>query len=176
MLAVPQELRFGAWCVVDDDAIPATVKGELWFMAATTKAVASWLTRSGAQQVLDYLIQCHFPKKKFIILLHPAMATDAVITKRLIISGLTPAITKDDISKRLSSFGTVKATDGFGLVDGIGQPRKFGYVTIETTASKLGQCKLYAGVAVSVLFMLNRNSRHEPPQRIDVEGCKATFR
>ncbi|KAG2012187.1 hypothetical protein CC2G_012222 [Coprinopsis cinerea AmutBmut pab1-1] len=65
---------------------------------------------------------------------------DTPITKRLHISGLTPSITADDIAKRLSTFGTVKAVDGFGLLDAVGQPRKFGYVTIETTAGKLAKC------------------------------------
>jgi hypothetical protein len=65
---------------------------------------------------------------------------DTPITKRLIISGLTPSITADDISRRLTTFGTVKATDGFGLTDGLGQPRKFGYVTLETTTGKLAKC------------------------------------
>ena len=68
---------------------------------------------------------------------------DTPITKRLIISGLTPSITADDISRRLTTFGTVKATDGFGLTDGLGQPRKFGYVTLETTTGKLAKCMLF---------------------------------
>lgn len=38
----------------------------------------------------------------------------ATITKRLHISGLTPSLTPEDLSKRFSSFGTVKAIDGFG--------------------------------------------------------------
>ncbi|KAH6915634.1 hypothetical protein BKA70DRAFT_465787 [Coprinopsis sp. MPI-PUGE-AT-0042] len=62
------------------------------------------------------------------------------ITKRVHIAGLTPAITADDISKRLSTFGTVKSVEGVGLLDGLGQPRKFGYVTIETTTGKLARC------------------------------------
>ena len=65
---------------------------------------------------------------------------DEPVTKRLIISGLTPAITADDISKRLTTFGTVKSADGFGLSDGLGEPRKFGYVTLETTTTKLAKC------------------------------------
>ncbi|KIM39552.1 hypothetical protein M413DRAFT_29270 [Hebeloma cylindrosporum] len=65
---------------------------------------------------------------------------DAPVTKRLIISGLTPAITADDISRRLTSFGTVKAADGFGLPNGVGETRKFGYVTLETTTGKLAKC------------------------------------
>jgi hypothetical protein len=66
--------------------------------------------------------------------------SDALITKRLHVSGLTPALTANDLNQRLSSFGTVKALDGFGLLDGLGQPRKFGYITIETTPAKLAKC------------------------------------
>ncbi|KAL0954164.1 hypothetical protein HGRIS_005298 [Hohenbuehelia grisea] len=62
------------------------------------------------------------------------------ITKRLHISGLTPSITQEDLRKRLSTFGDVKALEGFGLPDGLGQPRKFGYITIETTAPQLAKC------------------------------------
>ena len=67
--------------------------------------------------------------------------TDELITKRLHVSGLTPSITPADLSQKLGSFGTVKALDGFGKVDALGQPRKFGYVTIETTKPKLARCK-----------------------------------
>lgn len=67
---------------------------------------------------------------------------DTPITKRLHISGLTPALTADDIQQRLSSFGKVLNLDGFGLKDGLGQPRKFGYITLETTTGKLAKCEL----------------------------------
>ncbi|KAJ4479585.1 hypothetical protein C8J55DRAFT_72550 [Lentinula edodes] len=62
------------------------------------------------------------------------------VTKRLHISGLTPSLTPADLSARLSHFGTVKSVDGFGLLDGVGQPRKFGYVTMETTSGSLKKC------------------------------------
>jgi len=65
---------------------------------------------------------------------------DEVITKRLHVSGLTPAITPGELSQRLGSFGTIKALDGFGLLDAVGQPRKFGYVTLETTKKKVDRC------------------------------------
>ena len=65
---------------------------------------------------------------------------EEVIVKRLHISGLTPAISPTDLSQRLGSFGTVKALDEFGKLDALGQPRKFGYVTIETTKPKLARC------------------------------------
>lgn len=68
---------------------------------------------------------------------------DEVITKRIHISGLTPAITSKDLSDRLGSFGTVKAMDGFGAVDNLGQPRKFAYATLETTKGKLARCTLH---------------------------------
>lgn len=75
---------------------------------------------------------------------------DTPISKRLIISGLTTSITADDISRRLTTFGTVKATDGFDLTDGLGQPRKFAYVTLETTTGKLAKC-----MASAFLSLLN---------------------
>ncbi|KAI0332655.1 hypothetical protein GY45DRAFT_1273311 [Cubamyces sp. BRFM 1775] len=72
---------------------------------------------------------------------------DEVITKRIHISGLTPAITAKDLSDRLGSFGTVKSLDGYGVLDGVGQPRKFAYATLETTKGKLARCmNLLSGV------------------------------
>ncbi|KAM5532208.1 hypothetical protein V8D89_014108 [Ganoderma adspersum] len=72
---------------------------------------------------------------------------DESITKRIHISGLTPAITAKDLSDRLASFGTVKAIDGFGALDALGQPRKFAYATLETTKGKLARCmNLLSGV------------------------------
>ncbi|CCM00595.1 uncharacterized protein FIBRA_02631 [Fibroporia radiculosa] len=72
---------------------------------------------------------------------------EETISKRLHVSGLTPAITPDDLSQRLGGFGIVKALDGFNLVDAVGQPRKFGYVTLETTKKQLGRCmNLLSGV------------------------------
>ncbi|KAI0730896.1 hypothetical protein C8Q76DRAFT_613906 [Earliella scabrosa] len=75
------------------------------------------------------------------------MDDSQVITKRIHISGLTPAITAKDLSDRLASFGTVKSIDGFGLLDGVGKPRKFAYATMETTKAKLARCmNLLSGV------------------------------
>lgn len=73
---------------------------------------------------------------------HAVMEAD-IITKRLHISGLTPSITPTDLTRRLSSFGTVKALDGFGQFDAVGQPRKFGYVTLEGTKGHLAKCKFF---------------------------------
>ncbi|KAI0923693.1 hypothetical protein AcV5_009169 [Taiwanofungus camphoratus] len=72
---------------------------------------------------------------------------EETIIKRLHISGLNSSISATDLSQRLGMFGSVKALDGFGLVDAVGQPRKFGYVTLETTKSKLARClNLLSGV------------------------------
>lgn len=65
---------------------------------------------------------------------------DETITKRIHVSGLTPSITPADLSQKLGSFGSVKALDGFGALDALGQPRRFGYVTLETTRPKLARC------------------------------------
>lgn len=71
------------------------------------------------------------------------MAED-IITKRLHVSGLTSSITPSELSRRLSSFGTVKNLDGFGTLDGLGQPRKFGYVTIEGSRGQLAKCESHS--------------------------------
>ena len=72
---------------------------------------------------------------------------EELITKRLHVSGLTPAISPADLSQKLGSFGAVKALDGFGALDVLGRPRPFGYVTIETTRPKLARCmNLLSGV------------------------------
>ncbi|CDO70119.1 hypothetical protein BN946_scf184783.g3 [Trametes cinnabarina] len=72
---------------------------------------------------------------------------EEVITKRIHISGLTPAITAKDLNDRLGSFGTVKSLDGVGMLDAVGQPRKFAYATLETTKAKLARCmNLLSGV------------------------------
>jgi hypothetical protein len=66
-----------------------------------------------------------------------------LISKRLHISGLTPAISFDDLSRRLGSFGSVTALDGLGKLDAVGQPRKFAYATLQTTKPQLSRCTLF---------------------------------
>lgn len=66
--------------------------------------------------------------------------SDETITKRLHISGLTPAISAEDLLRRLASFGTVDALDGFGKRDALGRPRPYVYATLQTTRSKLSRC------------------------------------
>ncbi|KAG8696593.1 hypothetical protein FRC11_000629, partial [Ceratobasidium sp. 423] len=61
-------------------------------------------------------------------------------TTRLHISGLTPAISASDLKQRFSTFGDVRDVDGVGKLDGVGRPRKFAYLTLETTQSKLARC------------------------------------
>ena len=63
-----------------------------------------------------------------------------LITKRLHVSGLTAALSSHDLERRLATFGSVTALDGFGKLDALGQPRKFAYVTLETTKSQLSKC------------------------------------
>lgn len=63
-----------------------------------------------------------------------------VVTKRLHVSGLTPQITFDDLKTRFSSFGDVKALDGLGKLDALGQRRPYVYVTLESTKPQLAKC------------------------------------
>ncbi|KAF8075053.1 hypothetical protein FPV67DRAFT_1575346, partial [Lyophyllum atratum] len=95
---------------------------------------------------------------------------DEAITKRLHISGLTPALTPADLSKRLSTFGTVKAVDGFGLQDGLGQPRKFGYITLETTQGKLARClNLLSGSTWKGAKLRIGEAKPDLPERLAAE-------
>lgn len=66
------------------------------------------------------------------------------ISKRLHISGLTPQISSEDLTKRLSSFGRVIAVDGIGNYDALGQPKPFAFATLETSKSQLAKCESLA--------------------------------
>ncbi|EJU03908.1 hypothetical protein DACRYDRAFT_115208 [Dacryopinax primogenitus] len=66
--------------------------------------------------------------------------SEELITTRLHIAGLTPSITASDLQARFSSFGTVLALDGLHLPDGLGEPRKFAYLTLQSTPVKLKRC------------------------------------
>ena len=72
--------------------------------------------------------------------------SEPLLTKRLHVSGLTPSITPGDLERRLASFGKVKAMDGFGARDGLGDPRKFGFVTMEIGTKELAKCESYLGL------------------------------
>ncbi|VDB94248.1 unnamed protein product [Peniophora sp. CBMAI 1063] len=65
---------------------------------------------------------------------------DEPVTKRLHISGLTPAITAADLTRRLGSYGAVTALDGLGKRDALGKERPYAYATLETTKGKLAKC------------------------------------
>lgn len=60
--------------------------------------------------------------------------------KRIIVSGLTRTISTSDLTSRFSAFGVVKAVDGLGKLDALGQPRKYAYVTLESTPAMHAKC------------------------------------
>ncbi|KAF8880245.1 hypothetical protein CPB84DRAFT_1838383 [Gymnopilus junonius] len=89
------------------------------------------------------------------------MSADAPITKRLIISGLTPSISAEDISRRLATFGTVKAAD-------------VGYVTLETTVGKLAKCmNLLSGSTWKGAKLRFGEAKPDFRERIALENQKA---
>ncbi|KAK0202997.1 hypothetical protein DFS33DRAFT_1344195 [Desarmillaria ectypa] len=96
------------------------------------------------------------------------------ITKRLHISGLTPSLSPADLSKRLSTFGTVKALDGFGLLDGVGQPRKFGYATLEATPAQLAKClNVLSGTTWKGAKLRIGDAKPDFAQKIEKERAEA---
>ncbi len=99
-------------------------------------------------------------------------------TKRLHISGLTAAISSRDLERRLATFGTLTALDGFGKLDALGQPCGFAYVTLQTTKSQLSRCMCRDLAAEShPTPLINRlYFRYECAQRVDVERSKTTYR
>lgn len=62
------------------------------------------------------------------------------LSKRLHISGLTPNLSATDICTRFSAFGSVTSVSGFGEFDANGDPRKFAFLTLETSEEKLKRC------------------------------------
>lgn len=65
-------------------------------------------------------------------------------TRRFHVSGITPAISTTELATRFAAFGTVKAIDGLGALDGLGQPRKFAYLTLEATPDKFSKCQVFS--------------------------------
>ena len=61
-------------------------------------------------------------------------------TKRLHISGLTPAISEKDLNSRFSVFGTVKDVHGVGQLNAVGQPRNFAFLSLEATSENISKC------------------------------------
>ncbi|KAJ7643832.1 hypothetical protein FB45DRAFT_282589 [Roridomyces roridus] len=84
------------------------------------------------------------------------------ISKRLHISFTpsVPATSSEELAKSLKAqfgrFGTVKSIDGLGKQDGVGLPRKFGYVDIEGSEASITKCvnamsgSIWKGVKVRV--------------------------
>jgi hypothetical protein len=88
-------------------------------------------------------------------------------TKRLHISGLTPAISEKDIASRFSVFGNVKAVHGVGQLNAVGQPRNFAFVSLEATPEKITKC-MPSSFHV-FLFCLTYRYRPECSVRFDLE-------
>ncbi|KAJ7156119.1 hypothetical protein C8R43DRAFT_884320 [Mycena crocata] len=90
------------------------------------------------------------------------MSASANISKRLHIS-FTPSLPSsghEELAKSLTAhfgkFGTVKSVDGLGGTDGVGVPKKFGYVSIEGSEVSIAKCvnslsgSIWKGVKVRV--------------------------
>ncbi|KAJ7648587.1 hypothetical protein DFH06DRAFT_1476105 [Mycena polygramma] len=113
------------------------------------------------------------------------MSAPTTITKRLHVS-FTPSIPSSgsaELTKSLTAhfgkFGTVKSVDGLGQLDGVGMPRKFGFVSIEGSEASIAKCvnslsgSIWKGVKVRVgdarpdfdQRIAQENSEEPPPPR-----------
>ncbi|KAJ7464418.1 hypothetical protein FB451DRAFT_438606, partial [Mycena latifolia] len=106
------------------------------------------------------------------------MSAPTNITKRLHIS-FTPSVPSsapEELAKSLTAhfakFGTVKSVDGLGGLDGVGMPKKFGFVSIEGSETSITKCvnslsgSIWKGVKVRV-----GDARPDFDQRIAQENA-----
>ncbi|KAI0321223.1 hypothetical protein OF83DRAFT_371906 [Amylostereum chailletii] len=94
-----------------------------------------------------------------------------LVTARIHISGLTPAITKDELLGRLRAFGTVASLDGFGEHDALCQRRKFAYATLETTREKFSKCMMLSGSMWKGAMLRMGEARPDFRERISLESA-----
>ncbi|KAF7773239.1 hypothetical protein Agabi119p4_5406 [Agaricus bisporus var. burnettii] len=100
--------------------------------------------------------------------------SNSTVSKRLHISGLTPSISQQDLSQRLSTFGTLKSLDGLGLVDAVGNPRKFAYATLEGAPAKVTKCmNVLSGSTWKGTKLRIGEAKPDFRERIQVENEKA---
>ena len=64
-----------------------------------------------------------------------------IILKRLYIGGLNANISREHLQDRFKSFGRVESVEWPGP-DALGQPRRFAYISLETTAEQYKKCEL----------------------------------
>ncbi|KAJ7879245.1 hypothetical protein B0H14DRAFT_3082928 [Mycena olivaceomarginata] len=107
------------------------------------------------------------------------MSSSANITKRLHIAFTpsVPASGPEELTKSLTAhfgkFGTVKSVDGLGELDGVGMPRKFGFISIEGSEAGITKCvnslsgSIWKGVKVRV-----GDARPDFDQRIARENAE----
>ncbi|KAJ6480940.1 hypothetical protein C8R45DRAFT_1004138 [Mycena sanguinolenta] len=105
------------------------------------------------------------------------MSSSSKIAKRLHVS-FTPSVPAngpDELAKSLTAhfgkFGSVKSVDGFGELDGVGLPKKFGFISIEGPEASITKCvnslsgSIWKGVKVRV-----GDARPDFEQRIKQEN------
>lgn len=96
-------------------------------------------------------------------------------TKRLHISGLTPAISEKDIYTRFSVFGTVKTVSGIGEFNAVGQPRNFAFISLEATPEKISKClNVLSGSTWKGTKLRIGDARPDYEQRLQMERMEIT--
>ncbi|TKY88095.1 hypothetical protein EX895_002805 [Sporisorium graminicola] len=96
-----------------------------------------------------------------------------VTHKRLHISGLTAAFSKEDLERRFSTFGTVIALDGLGKRDALGQLRPFAYLTLQAPPQQIKRCmNLLSGSVWKGATLRIGEAKPDYQQRIHLETEK----
>ncbi|CDU22576.1 uncharacterized protein SPSC_01206 [Sporisorium scitamineum] len=96
-----------------------------------------------------------------------------VSQKRLHISGLTAAFSKEDLERRFSTFGTVVALDGLGKRDALGQLRPFAYITLQAPPQQIKRCmNLLSGSVWKGATLRIGEAKPDYQQRIELENEK----
>ncbi|EST08256.2 Nucleolar protein 12 [Kalmanozyma brasiliensis GHG001] len=103
---------------------------------------------------------------------HPHQEED-VAQKRLHISGLTSAFSKEDLMRRFSTFGNVVALDGLGKRDALGQFRPYAYLTLQAPPQQIKRCmNLLSGSVWKGATLRIGEAKPDYQQRVELEKEK----
>lgn len=104
-----------------------------------------------------------------------------VVVKRLHVGGLTDQITTKDLAERFARYGKVDAVEAPGP-DGLGEPRRFAYLTLTATPQDIRKCigsmqgGVWRGAKLKIAEAKPRWDQPVVPQELTAEQQKALER